>query len=142
MTSSKQTFLFCSQTESKFFKKFLKFLTKADIPWSFRCKLLLLKFRLTLMLLWQIKCIFSSVHLFFKSIFTASTFSLQESPQTTIPETTTSLFTDFKCLEKVIIFQISLLVSCLLINHLYLHVKCKYLAGDFFASVSCNHTYR
>ena len=33
--------LFCSQTDSKLSKKFLKFLTKADVPLSFRCKLLL-----------------------------------------------------------------------------------------------------
>ena len=52
--------LFCNQTESKLFKKFLKFLAKADIPWSFRCKLLLFKCHLTSMLLWQIKCIFTS----------------------------------------------------------------------------------
>ena len=60
--------LFCSQTELKLFKKFLKCLTKADMPWSFRCKLLLFKGPLTLILLWQIKCIFSSVHVTFKRL--------------------------------------------------------------------------
>ena len=50
------------------------------------------------MLLWQIKCIFFLAHVSFKSLFTASAFSL------TTTETTTSLIPDFKYLEKVIIF--------------------------------------
>ena len=70
--------MFCRQTESKLFKKFLEFLTKADRPWSFRCKLLLfIKCCLTLMLLWQIKCVFSLVCVSFKSLFIASAFYLR-----------------------------------------------------------------
>ena len=90
---AKRLCLICSQTDSKLLKKFLTFLTIADIPLWFRSKSLLCKCHLTLVLL----CIFSLVHVSFKILFTASAFSLSGSPRGTIPETTTSLFSDFKC---------------------------------------------
>ena len=59
MTSNKLIMLVLQSSWVKVVKKFLKFLNKIDIHWSLKCKLLLFKCRLTVMALWQIKCIFS-----------------------------------------------------------------------------------
>ena len=76
MTSSKQIMLVLRSNWVKFFKKFINILTKADMSWSLSCKIFLFNCRLKLVLLWQLKSIFSSVHVSFKSLFTPSAFSL------------------------------------------------------------------
>ena len=114
--------LFLSQILPKLFRKSLKFQTKRDIPASFKCNLLLLRYLLVLMFLCDIMPTLFALHNSSNIILTLSTSFLFSSSCGTTLETITVLFLisgswlDLKCPE---IFAQEI---CWRIGHLFRHV--------------------
>ena len=73
-------------------KKFLRFLTKTDLPCALRCSLLLFKCLFVLILPWSIRGISFCSQMSTSNLLTASAFSFSLSPRGTIFEITIVLF--------------------------------------------------